>query len=102
MKVSNMNEDLRFLRNCAERADHADGIMHITVDVIFKILDELERMEERIEHLTKVGKKMHTWIFLNSADEEEAYRECGLTDEDNALLGYGGKLIIEVPPKNEE
>lgn len=47
-----------------------------------------------IDELMKAGKKMHTWIFLNSFDEQESYDECGLTDEQNAMLGYGGQFIL--------
>ena len=55
---------------------------------------------DAIEELLKAAKAMHTWIFLNSGDEQVAYDECGLTDEMNAALGYGGQIILE-PPKEE-
>jgi len=55
---------------------------------------------DAIEELLKAAKKMHTWIFLNSADEQAAYDECGLTNEMNVALGYGGQIIVE-PPKEE-
>lgn len=55
-----------------------------------------------IDELLKAGKKMHTWIFLNSFDEQEAYDECGLTDEQNAMFGYGGKWILSIPPEGKE
>lgn len=48
------------------------------------------------ERLLKIAKAMHTWIFLHTGNEEKAYEECGLTDEENALLGYCGKLEFEV------
>ena len=54
-----------------------------------------------IEELLKVASAMHTWIFLHTGDEQAAYDECGLTDEMNAELGYGGQFVIE-PPKEEE
>ena len=47
-----------------------------------------------IEELYKVAKSMHTYIFLNSVDEQEAYNKCNLTDEMNAILGYGGSCTI--------
>lgn len=47
------------------------------------------------EELLKAAKAMHTWIFLNSFDEQEAYDECNLTDEMNAMLGYGGQFIAK-------
>lgn len=55
---------------------------------------------DAIEELLKAAKSMHTWIFLNSIDEQAAYDKCGLTDEMNVALGYGGQFIIE-PPKEE-
>ena len=61
-----------------------------------------EELEERLgevkaenERLKAIAKKMHTWIFLHSCDEEKAYAECGLTDEENALFGYCGKIVFE-------
>ena len=49
-----------------------------------------------IEDLLKAAKAMHTWIFLNSVDEQDAYDECGLTDEMNMVLGYGGQFVAEM------
>lgn len=46
------------------------------------------------ERVLRLAKKMHTWIFLNTGDEQAAYDEIGLTDEDNVLLGYGGRIEI--------
>ena len=46
------------------------------------------------EELLKAAKAMHTWIFLNSYDEQEAFGECGLSDEMNAVLGYAGSFIL--------
>ena len=48
-----------------------------------------------IEDLLKAAKAMHTWIFLNSGDEQAAYDECGLSDEMNVALGYGGQFVVE-------
>lgn len=50
--------------------------------------------------LLKAARAMHTWIFLNTGDELEAYDECGLSDEMNALLGYGGSFTAEIKEKN--
>lgn len=55
---------------------------------------------DSLEELLKAAKAMHTWIFLNSGDEQATYDECGLTDEMNAALGYGGRYIVE-PPREE-
>ena len=38
---------------------------------------------------------MHLWIFLHSGDEKEVYKELGLTDEEDAILGYSGKIILK-------
>ena len=55
---------------------------------------------DAIEELLKAAKAMHTWIFLNTGDEQAAYDECGLSDEMNAALGYSGQFVAE-PPKEE-
>lgn len=55
---------------------------------------------DAIEELMKAAKAMHTWIFLNTGDEQKAYDKCGLTDEMNAALGYGGQFVAE-PPEEE-
>ena len=57
---------------------------------------------DAIEQLLKAAKKMHLWIFLNSGDEQTAYDWCGLSDEMNAALGYGGQFEIRAEPPKEE
>ena len=55
------------------------------------------------DELLKAAKAMHTWIFLNTWDEQQAYDECHLSDEMNAALGYGGQFVFHSdPPKGEE
>ena len=44
--------------------------------------------------LMRIARKMHTWIFLHTFDEQEVYDELGLTDEENAFLGYGGQFVL--------
>lgn len=56
---------------------------------------------DAIEELLKAAKKMHTWIFLNSFDEQAAYDECGLSDEMNAALGYGGQIELRIDPSEK-
>lgn len=46
------------------------------------------------DRLLEIAKKMHTYIFLNSFDEQEAYDKIGLTDEENYLLGYCGSFEV--------
>jgi hypothetical protein len=65
-----------------------------------RIIDVATEAADAIEELMKAAKAMHTWIFLNSGDEQAAYDECGLSDEMNAMLGYGGQFVVE-PPKEE-
>ena len=48
-----------------------------------------------IEDLYKAASSMHTYIFLNSADEQEAYDKCHLTDKMNEALGYYGNFEIQ-------
>ena len=61
---------------------------------------EVNRLNKQIEELLKVASAMHTWIFLNTGDEQKAYDECGLSDEMNAALGYIGQFVAE-PPKEK-
>lgn len=57
---------------------------------------------DAIEELLKSARAMHTWIFLNTGDEQKAYDECGLSDEMNAMLGYGGQFEFRAEPPKEE
>lgn len=52
---------------------------------------------DAIEELFKAARKMHTWIFLHTGDEQKAYDECGLSDEMNAALGYSGQFVATIP-----
>ena len=54
------------------------------------------------ERLLKLARKMHLWIFLHSGDEQEVYDELGLTEEENDILGYIGRLEIEDEETKEE
>lgn len=62
----------------------------------------LRRAADDIEELLKAAKAMHTWIFLHTGDEQAAYDECGLTDEMNAMLGYGGQFVAKLPKEKHE
>ena len=62
----------------------------------------MEQAADAIEELLKAAKAMHTWIFLNTGDEQKAYDECGLSDEMNAMLGYGGQFEFRAEPPKEE
>lgn len=54
------------------------------------------------ERLLKIAKEMHLWIFHHTFDEQKAYDECGLTANENAILGYGGQVIIQAPRAAED
>lgn len=58
--------------------------------------DAAKTRKAQYEELLHAAKKMHTWIFLNTVDEQKAYDECGLSDEMNAALGYSGQFEIKV------
>ena len=64
--------------------------------------DAANNCKAQYKELLHAAKKMHTWIFLHSYDEQEAYNECGLSDEMNAALGYGGQFEIAVPKEETE
>jgi len=55
----------------------------------------MHKAADAIEELLSAAKKMHTWIFLNTGDEQAAYDECGLSDAMNAALGYAGQFVVE-------
>jgi len=51
--------------------------------------------------LLEIAREMHCWIFLHTFDEDEVYKELGLTPEENVFLGsINGKIKIKLP--NEE
>ena len=84
----------------------AQDEMAVIDNVLFRFwqmgwLDKLDAdavPEDEYRELLKAARKMHLWIFLNTADEEKAYEECELTDEMNALLGYSGSFVINDDP----
>lgn len=80
---------------------HAPAINEVLASVIRRIPAADVVSKEQYDHLLRAARRMHEWIFLNSCDELEAYRECGLTDEDNALLGYIGQIQLEVKTREE-
>ena len=87
-----MYEEL--VKRCKALRDY-NGL--VSDEMIQECWDCVGTAADAIEELLKAAKKMHTWIFLHSYDEQEAYDECGLSDEMNAALGYGGRLEIVVP-----
>lgn len=76
-------------------------------------MNKKERMKKRIEKAKKYGLtyerlfeiayKLHLQIFHLTSDEKSIYNEVGLTDEENALLGYGYLGIeLELEGNNDE
>lgn len=55
-----------------------------------------DQVFEDFWRLMRIARKMHLWIFKHTFDDTEAYRECGLTDSDDEMLGYGGQIIVRV------
>lgn len=90
------DELMKMLRTCAER-DSCIGCPYLGTGVCD---NKAEKAADAIEELRRAAKAMHTWIFLNTGDEQAVYDECGLSDEMNAEFGYGGQFILE-PPKEE-
>lgn len=95
--MADYTELVRQLRSCADHRCECeedikegcwDGMMYEAADAI--------------EELFKAAEKMHLWIFLHSGDEQEAYDWCGLSDEMNAALGYGGRFEIRAEPPMEK
>ena len=56
----------------------------------------LAKAADAIEELLNAASSMHLWIFLNTTDENEAYRECHLSADMNRALGYGGNVEMIV------
>lgn len=66
------------------------------------VLENAIEVLKDYEHLLQIAKRMHTWIFLHTADEFKVYDELGLTDEDNEMLGsIGGPIEINEARKEE-
>ena len=57
------------------------------------------KLQQENERLKKISHKMHLWIFLHCGDEQKVYDELGLTDEENAMLGYSGQFRMRSDKK---
>lgn len=68
------------------------------------IYELMRKAADAIAELFKAAKAMHTWIFLNTGDEQAAYDDCGLSDELNAALGYCGafEMILDRPKEEKD
>ena len=92
---------------CQHQADDLRNLKSQRMVTHGKRIDAFDHIGENYQcsdydELLKVAKAMHTWIFLNSVDEQEAYDECGLTDEMNAVLGYAGSFTVIPADKDGE
>lgn len=80
-----------------------DGeVFERAADAIEELLSDYSKLYEKHVDLLKAAKAMHTWIFLHTGDEQEAYDECGLSDEMNVELGYSGQWELRATPPKEE
>lgn len=99
----NYDELVKALRSCQNTNCELCHFADIDGGGFVKFCGVMDAAADAIEELFKAAKAMHTWIFLNSFDERAAYDECGLSDEMNAMLGYGGQFAIQTaPPKEDE
>lgn len=54
------------------------------------------------ERLLELALKMHCWIFLHCVDEEKVYDQLGITEEENYVFGYGGKIEMRISEAPKE
>lgn len=97
-------------RNCPYKdAEQCDSdVMVDALNLLEKMDVEPEELEQVLakakayDHLLHLAKAMHTWIFLNTFDEQAVYDNLGFTDEDNALLGSIGRPMVIGTVKRED
>jgi len=97
-------------RNCPYKdAEQCDSdVMVDALNLLEKLDIEPEELEQALakakayDHLLHLAKAMHTWIFLNTFDEQAVYDKLGFTDEDNALLGSIGRPMVIGAVKRED
>lgn len=99
------NLDEKYKKSCETYQQALDETMSQKMDLEqeneklrenYKILKELQmKTNEENERLLHIAKKMHTYIFLNTDNEQEVYDKLGLTEEENIMLGYSGQIIIK-------
>jgi hypothetical protein len=54
------------------------------------------RTQISYSRLYNIAHKMHTWIFLNTADHEAIFKEIGLSPEENEFLGDLGDIKVSL------
>lgn len=89
---------LRNRRVCIQ----SGGDLEADFPLMKEAAEAIEELVQKYEELLKAAKKMHTWIFLHTGDEQKAYDECGLSDEMNISLGYIGQVEFRAKRPEEE
>lgn len=93
------------LISCADKCDNcpSENCIGCLADRLIDHGVTMQTTPISYERLLKLAKKMHTWIFLHCADEEKVYDELGITEEENYVFGYGGKIEMRISeaPKEE-
>lgn len=78
-------EELERLKKCRHECK---------IDCLREHYEQALEKAKAYDHLLHLAKAMHTWIFLNTFDEQAVYDKLGFTDEDNALLGSIGRPMV--------
>ena len=73
-----------------------------TANAIEELSEDYEVLYEKHVDLLRAAKRMHTWIFLNTVDEQKSYDECGLSEDMNISLGYGGQIEFRAKRPEDE
>ena len=92
-----MNKEVKEILDYLKEFIQEDRLEQINLNRyrIKQILDYITNLEQENERLLQIARKMHTWIFLHTGDEQEVYNELGLTQEENAKLGYSGQIKLK-------
>ena len=95
-----MNEEIKEILDNLYRYKDEDYMKYqpediLTIEDVWLLLDYITNLQEENERLKEIARKMHLWIFLHSGNEQEVYDELGLTDEENAMLGYSGQFRLQ-------
>lgn len=93
--MKNYSGQAHVLREAATFYKNRPGVIpYALVEQLDDAANAIDELLNSVEDLRKAGAAMHTWIFLNTGDEQKVYDEIGLTDEQNALFGYGGQFVL--------
>lgn len=88
--------DMFCIEHCKDIEELLEKVKQLEDDLYAanQCINELLDVQEKYDRLLKIAKKMHLWIFLHSGDEQKVYDELGLTDKENEMLGYSGKIVL--------